>query len=151
MRIGAEVEHFHAGGDPRLRACAGVVDKNAVLDVNVHRFCGMQHQGRIGLPALDIVATVQTLREMVQHCGFTERVLHFAHRAVGDHAHRHVDRVQQRLCARNDFQFSIKQARDFIAVHRLKGRLVQINAVLRVNGVDNLVQLNAFEALKNLV
>ena len=50
----------------------------------------------------------------------------------------------------NDFQFSIKQARDFIAVHRLKGRLIQINAVLRVNGIDNLVQLDAFEALKNL-
>jgi hypothetical protein len=78
-------------------------------------------------------------------------VLHFADRAVGDHAHRHADRIQQRLCAGNDFQFSIKQARDFGAVNRLKSRFFQINAVLRVNGVDNLVQLDAFEALKNLV
>ena len=43
VRIGAEIKHFHAGGNPRLSAGAGVIDQNAVFNVHIHRFCRMEH------------------------------------------------------------------------------------------------------------
>ncbi|MNV99809.1 hypothetical protein D3C71_1952220 [compost metagenome] len=77
----------------------------------------MEHQGRIGLPALDIVAAEQFFREMVQHFKLAEGVLHFADRAVRHHAHRHSHRIQQSVCPGDDLQFRVEKACDLGAVN----------------------------------
>ncbi len=110
----------------------------------------MKHQRRVGLPALNIVAAVQAVSEMAQQAGASERVLHLTDRAIGNHAHRDAYRIQQRLGSGNHLQLAIEQASDLRPVNRLQGGLLQINAILSVDGVDNFVQLHTFEALKNL-
>ncbi len=105
VRIGTEVKHLHARINSRLRARRRVIDQNTILYVDVHCLRRMEHQGRIGLPALDIVATEQFFREMMQHFQLTQRMLHFADRAVRDHADWHRHRVQQRVSTSDNFQF----------------------------------------------
>ena len=110
----------------------------------------MKHQRRVRLPALNIIAAVQAVSEMVQQAGAAKRVLHFTDRTIGDHAHRDAYRIQQRLGSGNHLQFAIKQASDLRTVNWLQRRFLQVNAMLNVDGVDNFVQLHPFEALKNL-
>ncbi|CNU89380.1 Uncharacterised protein [Salmonella enterica subsp. enterica serovar Bovismorbificans] len=82
----------------------------------------------------------------MQHAQFTQRMLHLTDRPVGYHAHGRLNAVQQRICARDRFQFGIEQARHFRAVHRLQLRLCQRNAMLFTDGIDNFVELYAFKA-----
>lgn len=146
VRIGAEIKHFHAGGNPRLSAGAGVIHQNTVFGFYLHGLCRMKHQRRVGLPALNIVAAVQAVSEMAQQAGASERVLHLTDRAIGNHAHRDAYRIQQRLGSGNHLQLAIEQASDLRPVNRLQGGLLQINAILSVDGVDNFVQLHTFFA-----
>ena len=150
VRIGAEVKHLHPRINPRLRARRRVIHQDAVLHVDVHRLRRVEHQCRIRLPALDIVAAEQFFREVVQHVQLAERVLHFADRAVRDHADRHRHRIQQRVSAGDNFQLGVEEACDLGAVHRFQIRFHQIHPVLFVNDVDDLVQLHALKAFKHL-
>ena len=74
----------------------GIINQNAVLNVNVHRLCGMEHQRRIRFPALNIVAAVKPVSEMVQQAGAAKRVLHPLLTAIGDHASGRLPHIQQR-------------------------------------------------------
>jgi hypothetical protein len=71
----------------------------------------MEHQRRIGFPALNIVAAVQRSAKWCSR-PVRPRVLHLTDRAIGDHAHRDAYRIQQRLGSSNHLQFAIKQAGD---------------------------------------
>ena len=110
----------------------------------------MEHQRRVWLPALDIVAAEQFFREMVQHLKLAQRVLHFADRAVRDDADWHRHRIQQRVSPRDNLQLGVEQACDLGAVHRFQIRFRQIHAVFFVNDVDDLVELHALKAFKHL-
>ena len=151
VRVGTEIKHFHSCINARLRARGRVIHQNTVLYVDVHRVCRMEHQRRIWLPALNIVAAEQFFREVVQHLKLTQRVLHFADRSVRHHADRYRHGIQQRVCASNDLQLRIEQACDLGAVHRFQIRFRQIHTVFGVNDVDDLVQFHALKAFEHLV
>ena len=118
VRIGAEIEHLHPRINTRLRACAGVVHEDAVLDVDVHRFCRVVHQRRIRLPALDIVTAKQFVFEIMQHAQFAQRMLHFADRAVGNDAHRNRYGIDQCVSPGNHLQLRVEKACDLGAINR---------------------------------
>ncbi len=100
---------------------------------------------------LDIVAAIETVTEERQHFRQAERVLHFGHRAVGHHAHRHADLFQQRFCPADGLQLKIKQPRNLLAIGRFQYLNRGIKMVLLADIGDNVVQLHAFVFLEHLL
>ncbi len=72
----------------------------------------MEHQRRIGLPALKNIVTAK--RQIGKPCNMPvcQRMLHLTDRSVGYHAHRRLNALNGGICARDRFQFGIEQTRN---------------------------------------
>ena len=85
----------HASRQPCVETGGAVLDHDAVRGREAHRPGGVQEQGRLGLPGLDVVAAEDAAVEQLAQAGARERQVHLGVRAARSDAHLIWQRAHQ--------------------------------------------------------